>query len=159
VLAFNDLRAARRAEGLRGVLRLLRDPSSGILGQGFRFGLSGGIVALVYLSSTTALAELAELPFQAALAVGFLLAVSVHFTLQRKFVWVHEGEFALSLRHQVGRYLIVAGAQYGLTAASTLLLPRALGLPTEVVYLATVAAILVLNFLVFRHGIFHATLA
>ena len=81
---------------------------------------------------------------------------SVHFTLQRLFVWTHHEEFALPLSHQIGRYLFVAAAQYGVTAASTALLPSALGLPTEVVYLATVAVLLVVNFLVFRNAIFHA---
>jgi putative flippase GtrA len=53
--------------------------------------------------------------------------------------------------------LVVAAAQYGLTAASTLLLPHAIGISTEIVYLVTVAAIITVNFVVFRHGIFHAT--
>ena len=46
--------------------------------------------------------------------------------------------------------------QYGVTAASTGLLPSALGVSAEIVYLATVAVVLSSNFLVFRHGIFHA---
>jgi hypothetical protein len=46
--------------------------------------------------------------------------------------------------------------QYGVTAASTGLLPSALGIPAEIVYLATVAVVLSSNFLVFRHGIFHS---
>jgi putative flippase GtrA len=113
-------------------------------------------VALVYLTTTTVLAEVFGMPFQAALAIGFAVGLIVHFTLQRLFVWTHHEEFALPLHHQVGRYLAVAGAQYGLTAASTSLLPSALNVPTEVVYLATVAVVLSTNFLVFRHGIFHA---
>lgn len=157
MLGLSDIRAARRAEGILGVVRLLSTPDSGILGQGLRFGLAGGVVAAVYLASTTVLAEVVGLPFQVALVLGFALAVSVHFTLQRKFVWVHEGEFALPLGHQAGRYLVVAAAQYGLTAASTLLLPHAIGISTEIVYLVTVAAIITVNFVVFRHGIFHAT--
>jgi choline kinase/putative flippase GtrA len=157
LLGLSDMRAARRAEGIRGALRLLNKPDPGILGQGLRFGLAGGIVAAVYLASTTVLAEVVGLPFQVALVLGFAFAISVHFTLQRKFVWVHDGEFALPLRQQAGRYLVVAAAQYGLTAASTLVLPHALGLPTEIVYLATVAGIIAVNFVVFRHGIFHAS--
>jgi putative flippase GtrA len=134
----------------------LRSPDSGLIGQGVRFGIAGGTVALVYLTTTTILADVVGMPFQAALAIGFCVGLIVHFTLQRKFVWVHNEDFALPLRHQVGRYLVVAAIQYGLTAASTSLLPPILGVPTEVVYLATVAVIVSLNFLVFRHGIFHA---
>lgn len=121
-----------------------------------RFALSGGTVALVYLGITTMLAEVVGLPFQEALAIGFCFAIVVHFTLQRLFVWTHHEEFALPLRHQLGRYLLSAGVQYGVTAASTGLLPSALGVSAEMVYLATVAAMLGSNFLVFRYGIFHA---
>lgn len=136
-------------------MRRLRSPESGLLGQGLRFALSGGTVALVYLATTTVLAEYAGLPFQAALAIGFCVGLVVHFTLQRLFVWADHAEFALALHHQIARYLVAAGVQYAVTAASTALLPSALGASTELVYLATVAVVLSTNFLVFRHGIFH----
>jgi putative flippase GtrA len=139
----------------RDILRALRGHESGLLGQGARFAIAGGSVMVVYLSTTTALADLAGLPFQLALVIGFCVGLMVHFTLQRTFVWVHAEDFALPLRHQAARYLTVAGIQYGLTAASTAVLPRALGLPTEIVYLATVAVITATNFVVFRNGIFH----
>ena len=71
------------------------------------------------------------------------------------FVWTHHEEFALPVHHQAARYLLVAAAQYGITALSTAVLPSLLGLSTEVVYLLTVALITFTNFLVFRHGIFH----
>ncbi|HEX3433939.1 MAG TPA: GtrA family protein [Solirubrobacteraceae bacterium] len=137
-------------------MRRLRSPESGLLGQGLRFALSGGTVALVYLATTTILAEAVGVAFQVALAIGFSFGLIVHFTLQRMFVWAHHEEFALPLRHQIVRYLVVALAQYGVTAASTALLPTLLGVPAEAVYLATVGIVLATNFLVFRHGIFHA---
>lgn len=116
-------------------------------------------MAAVYLGTTTVLASVVGLPFQLALAIGFCTALVVHFTLQRLFVWAHHEEYALALHRQVARYLLVASAQYGLTAASTALLPSALGLPVEVVYLATVVLLLSASFLVFRHGVFHAKTA
>jgi putative flippase GtrA len=137
-------------------VRALREPDPGVLRQGLRFALAGGTVAVVYLTTTTVLAEVLGVAFQAALAIGFCLAVMVHYTLQRLFVWTHHDEFALRLHHQVGRYLTIAAAQYGLTAASTSLLPSALNVSTEIVYLATAAVFVGTNFLVFRHGIFHA---
>lgn len=140
----------------RALASTLRSPDSGLAGQGTRFAIAGGTVALVYLLTTTVLAEIVGTPFQLALAIGFCVGLFVHFTLQRTFVWVHHEEFALPLRHQIGRYLVAAAVQYGVTAASTDLLPGALGVPTEIVYLATVAVVLSTNFLVFRHGIFHA---
>jgi putative flippase GtrA len=129
----------------------------GLLGQGLRYVMTGATVLLVYLLSTLVLSDVVGLPFQVALAIGFCLALALHFTLQRMFVWAqHDGEYALPFRHQVRRYLLVAGAQYGITAASVALLPAALGLPTEVVYVATVLLTASANFLLFRHSVFHA---
>jgi putative flippase GtrA len=120
-----------------------------------RFTVSGGVVTIVYLGTTMLLSAVVGVPFQVALAVGFSSALAVHFTLQRMFVWASSGEYALPLRRQAARYLAVALTQYGVTAASTAVLPGALGIPAEAVYLATVALLLGVNFLVFRHGIFH----
>jgi len=154
-----EIGTPRRSASLRRLARALRAPDPGILGQGIRFALAGGTVALVYLTTTTVLAEVFGVPFQAALAIGFSVGLLVHFTLQRLFVWTHHEEFALPLRHQVGRYLMVSAAQYGVTAASVALLPAALGVSAEAVYLATVAVLVSANFLVFRYGIFHARAA
>jgi putative flippase GtrA len=144
---------------VRELIRTIRSPEAGLIGQGFRFVLAGGTVAGVYLLTTLTLADLVGLPFQVSLAIGFGVALLVHFSLQRLFVWTHHEEFALPLHHQAGRYLLVAGSQYGLTVASTSLLPSLLGVPVEIVYVMTVAALTCTNFLVFRHGIFHATSA
>ena len=137
-------------------MHLLRAPDPGVTRQGLRFALAGGSVTIIYLATTVALASIARLPFQGALAIGFCTGIAAHFTLQRRFVWTHKDEFALSLGNQTGRYMAVVAAQYGVTAASTLLLPPALGAPTEVVYLITLVVVVCMNFLVFRHLIFHA---
>jgi putative flippase GtrA len=132
-----------------------RSADSGILGQGVRYALAGGLVTIIYVLSTILLANVVGLPFQLALPIGYCLGLVTHFTLQRHFVWIHDQQFALPLHHQAGRYLLVAGVQYGVTAASTGLLPSFLDLPTVVVYLGTVAAVISTNFLIFRHRIFH----
>ena len=153
-------RVPSRVDRARRLLyQTLRTPNSGLLGQGVRFALAGGVVTIVYVGATTLLAEVVGLPFQVALALGFGVALTVHFTLQRLFVWTHHEEFALPLHHQAGRYLAVSAVQYGVTAASTALLPSALGVSTEIVYLATVAVVVSTNFLVFRNAIFHAETA
>jgi len=95
-------------------------------------------------------------PFQLALAIGFASGLLLHFTLQRVFVWTHHEEFALGLRNQVGRYLTMAAAQYGVTAVSTAVLPGLLGVSTEVVYLATMVVVTTAGFLLMRFVIFHA---
>jgi putative flippase GtrA len=148
-----------RAEGepwrraLARNLRLLR--TDAILAQGVRFVISGVVVSIVYITVTTVLSEVAHLRFQIALAIGWTAAVSVHFTLQRTFVWKREQQFALPFARQVRRYLLVAGSQLAVTTATTTFLPSALGVPAEAIYLATVSLLTLFNFVVFRHGVFH----
>jgi putative flippase GtrA/molybdopterin-guanine dinucleotide biosynthesis protein A len=149
-----DLPAHQQVARLRQIMHGLRT-RSGLLGQGTRYALAGCVVALVYLLTTTALATLVQLPFELALAIGFCAGIVVHFTLQRKFVWTDRGDFALPLRRQTARYVAAAGTQYALTAGGTALLPAALGLPVEAVYLAIVAVLISTNFLVFRNVVFH----
>jgi putative flippase GtrA len=122
--------------------------------QGLRFLISGGFVALVYTGITSVLAEVIGIRFQVAIAIGFTIGLATHFTLQRVFVWAHADGFALPLGHQLARYLALAATQYGLTALSIATLPSALGVSTEIVYLATVAVISVANFALFRLHVF-----
>jgi putative flippase GtrA len=127
-----------------------------LLGQGARYAICGATVSAIYIAITTVLSQASHLRFQLALVIGWCAAVSVHFTLQRTFVWSREEEFALPFGHQVGRYLVVAVSQLGLSATTTALLPGVLGVSAEVVYLATAAVVTLCNFLVFRFGVFHA---
>jgi putative flippase GtrA len=135
--------------------RHLRSPDSGVVGQGVRFLLAGGVVVVVYVSTTIVLADVIGVHFQIALALGFLVAMAVQFTLYRGFVWRHP-EYALPMHHQAGRYVTAAAAGYGFSAACTSVLPSALGVPTEAVYVATVVALPIINFLILRFVIFHA---
>jgi putative flippase GtrA len=144
-----------RRQRVTAAVRYFRSPDSGLPGQGVRFVIAGGAVAVFYLALTTTLADGFEVPFQIALAVGYCSAVAVHFTLQRYFVWVHRRGFALLARQQAGRYLLVSGLQYGLTAAVTSLVPKEFGFPVTPVFLVTAVMITVLNFLFFRARVFH----
>lgn len=130
-----------------------------LAGQGLRFLISGGFVALVYTGTTSLLAEVLGVPFQVAIPIGFTIGLATHFTLQRVFVWTHAEGFALPLGHQLARYLALAAVQYGLTALSTAVLPTALGVATEIVYLATVAVISLSNFALFRLHVFRAAVS
>jgi putative flippase GtrA len=112
-----------------------------------RFGVTWGVVALLYLAPKMVLAEVARLPFQLALAIRFATAVATHFTLQRLFVWEHDERFALLFHHQVRRYLTVTMVQYATTAAAT------------AVYVATAVAVAPSNFIAFRASVFHPTVA
>jgi putative flippase GtrA len=138
----------------------LRSPeSAGAAGQGLRYAVVGCVVAFVYLATTTLAAELLGLAFELALALGFATATAVHFTLQRTFVWVHHGEFAVGALRQLGRYMLLIACQYGLTVVSTSTLPGAIGVPVIAVYYATVLTLSTVNFIVFRSHVFHPTVA
>jgi putative flippase GtrA len=139
-------RALHRLTGARSVL----------LGEGFRFGLVGLLVAGVYMATTTALANLIGIEFQVALAIGFSAAIVVHFTLQRMFVWAHRDTYALGLRAQFGRYAVMSGAQYGTAVLATSFLPSALHVSTTLVYIGWTLCGSVFSFLVLGRGIFHA---
>lgn len=136
-------------------VRDIRSPRWGVYGQGVRFALSGGIVALVYVTVTTVLNEVFALPFELALAIGYVVSASTHYTLQRLFVWRHDEQFALGAPRQLVRYLCVSGSQYGLTALLTARLPSLLGVPVEVVYIPTMLTLAVINFVIFRTKVFH----
>jgi putative flippase GtrA len=151
-------KAGRRGRGqvVLDFLRDIRSPRWGVYGQGFRFALSGGFVALVYATATTVLHEVFALPFELALAIGYVLSAIVHYTLQRVFVWRHSERFALRADRQLIRYLCVSGSQYGLTALATARLPALLGVSVEFIYLPTMLTLAVVNFVIFRTRVFHA---
>jgi putative flippase GtrA len=137
-------------------VRHLASHESGRLGQGVRFAIAGGVVTVVYVATTTLLAQVFGVAFQVALVVGYTLGLCVHFTLQRVFVWVHHEEFVLSVHQQAGRYLLLAALQYATTAAAVAVLPTPLGLSSQVVYLGAVVVVTAANFLIFGSRVFHA---
>jgi putative flippase GtrA len=141
---------------LRYLVGLLRSPDSGLPGLTGRFALAGGFGAIVYVLITTLMADVVGLPFQVALGLGFCTALCINFLSQRRFVWAKPEPYVLPIHRQAGRYVFMACMQYGVIAGVTLLLPRALGLPTEVVYLAMVGLLGLINFLILRRGIFHS---
>ncbi len=145
-----------RLQLARAFIRDIRSPEWGVFGQLFRFALSGSLVAVLYVSVTTVLHDAFGMPFQIALAIGFLSGLALHFTLQRVFVWKHYDNFALAVHHQALRYLSLCASQYGVTALATAELPSLVGLPVEVVYLLTMFSIAAFNFLFFRGRIFHS---
>ncbi len=148
------VRTPFRADGVRGMARVLLAPDSGLLGEGVRFVLAGSLGLVVYLLVTTLLAAVLGLPFQVALVVGFCAALSVNFVSQRQFVWAKQ-EYMLPTRRQTRRYLLAASVQYGVTVLGTSLLPSALEVSTEAVYVSIVLLLAFTNFAVLRYGVFH----
>jgi putative flippase GtrA len=119
--------------------------------------LAGVVVYLVYVLVTTALSGILGIPIQIALIGGYAACVLTHFTLQRLFVWVDTAPFELRIREQIGRYALVVALQYAATAVATSLLPGALNVPALAVSLAVPLASAVVNFLIFRNGVFHTS--
>jgi putative flippase GtrA len=138
------------------LLERIRSPDLGFAGQGLRFAFAGVLVACVNVAVTITLHDAFSVPFQIAFAIGSVVSVALHFTLQRVFVWRHHESFALRLHHQALRYLLLGVTQYGVTALATSELPGLLGLPVELVYIPTMLTVAAINFLIFRARIFHA---
>jgi putative flippase GtrA len=149
-----------RPSGLRGrivgAIRWIRRPELGLLGQGIRYAMVGATVALISLTGTLVLAEAVGLPYEAAFAISYAVAIVTHFTLQRLFVWVHHEGFALPIHHQLVRYLPLTLTNYAIVAVAIAVLPHALGIRTPIVYVGATVVITVASFLLLRHGIFHA---
>jgi putative flippase GtrA len=120
-----------------------------------RYAVAGAVVALVYVGGTLLLSGPVGLPIQAAIPIAYVVAVALHFVLQRTFVFRHDGDFALSVHEQVVRYVLIAATQYPATAALTALLPELTGVSDQVAYLITVALISLTFFFVLRGGVFH----
>jgi putative flippase GtrA len=95
------------------------------------------------------------LEIQAAIPIAYLLAVSLHFTLQRYFVFHDAGAFALAVHHQVGRYVVIGLAQYGGTAAMTALLPALFGIPSLSAYFIAAIGFALTTFFLLRSHVFH----
>jgi putative flippase GtrA len=126
-------------------------------GPTIRYGVAGLTVALVYLGVPLVLNGALGMAIQITIPIAYVLAVSLHFTLQRHFVFRHVAKFALSGREQAARYVALGALQYPTTAVSTALLPGLLGLSPRATFVCTSLAISVIVFLVLRGQVFHPT--
>jgi len=130
---------------------LRRLPSAAVISK---FLLTGAVVGGTHLGLVT-VAVLLGVPIQIALAASFIIALLMHFTLNRQWVFAAESGYALHFTRQGLRYVVVAAVSYAGTATSVALLPSLLGLPElAVFFLATCAmasvSFVALNFWVFR---------
>lgn len=120
-----------------------------------RYAIGGTLATAIYMGLTLFASGPLGVPIQVAIPISYALALVVHFTLQRRFVFPEDEGYALATHHQAGRYLASAGVQYVLTALSTHFLPEITGLDEQVVYVLTVMTLACLNFLFFRTFVFH----
>jgi putative flippase GtrA len=124
--------------------------------QVIRFVLSGGTVALVYLGLGLLLSGPLGVPIQIAIPVSYVVSVLFNYSMQRWFVFAHSDDFALSRGAQFLRYVQIGAIQYAFTAAATAVLPDALGVDEQVVYVATALIAAAITFVVLRFVVFHA---
>jgi putative flippase GtrA len=127
-----------------------------VVGSTARYAIAGVIVALVYLALPLILNGMLGAPIEAVIPLAYLAALTLHFNLQRHFVFRHVDVFALEHRQQVARYAALAAVQYPLTAILTAVLPGALDMSQRAAYVATVVTISLASFfLVLRRRVFH----
>ena len=139
---------------MRSLRALLRHDLTGPL---IRYGVAGGCVAVVYLSVPLLLHDAVGLPIEVAIPIAYALALTLHFNLQRRFVFRHLDEFALTTRQQIGRYAMIAAVQYPTTALATALLPSLLHISSDAAFLIIAVTISVAAFLLLRAHVFHPT--
>jgi putative flippase GtrA len=124
------------------------------LAQAARFGVSGGVVALVNAGTMTVLVAIAGVPAQLALLISYVLGLAIHFTLNRQWVFSAVTRDHLRLSAQGVRYVTSAASIYVFTAVALAVLPHALGIRVLAVYYLTVVVLAVANFLVLRRWVF-----
>jgi putative flippase GtrA len=125
-----------------------------LAGHALRYGLVGATIGLLYVGLTLALSGPVGLPIQVAIVIALTVALTSHFLLQRNFVFRH-AMFALSVRGQLRRYLVVGSLQYAVAVAATSALPALLGLSEQVAYIAITAVSSIATFLFLRWRVFH----
>ena len=138
--------------GMQSVRALLRYPLAGPL---VRYGAAGATVAVVYLAVPLVLNGVIGVPIEVAILLAYVLAVTLHFNLQRHFVFRHVDEFALSARQQIGRYLVIGAIQYPTTALATAFLPGLLGVSQRVIFVLVTLVMSVTFFVLLRGHVFH----
>jgi putative flippase GtrA len=119
-----------------------------------RFAFTGGLVALVSFASMTVQLELVHDPAQLALVITYVLATSLHFALNRQWVWHGEGSYTLHVSAQGRRYLSVLAVNYGINALSIAYLPGLLDVPELAVYFVVTILLAIASYVIFRRWVF-----
>jgi putative flippase GtrA len=119
-----------------------------------RFLATGALVGGAHPGLVT-LAVLVGVPIQVALAVSFAIALVMHFTINRQ--WVFAPGSGLHFSRQGLRYVVVAAVSYTGTATSVAFLPGLLGLPELAVFFMAAAAMACVSFVGLNFCVFRAT--
>lgn len=123
--------------------------------QPLRYALVGGLTAVTYFALTLLFAGPLQLPIQVAMICGYTIALAAHFSGQRLFVFRTAEGFALATHHQARRYLLIGGAQIGLSLLITTFVPGLIGVDERIVYGVATVALAAASFLMLRFHVFH----
>ena len=118
-----------------------------------RFVLTGGSVALIHLSLVSAMVLLG-IDIQLALILSYLVSLTIHFTLNRQWVFANDQGYAFRLSLQGLRYLCTAALSYAVTAAAIAFLPGVLGLPELAVFFLVTGAMACVTFVILQLWVF-----
>lgn len=135
---------------LGGLVRRL--PRSRLISK---FALIGVVVGLTHLGLVTTMVVVG-VPIQGALALAYIVALCLHFTLNRQWVFVAENGYAFRLSMQGLRYLFTAASCYAVTAVAVALFPSVVGLPELVVFFLASGGIACVSFVVLHLWVFRA---
>jgi putative flippase GtrA len=120
-----------------------------------KFALTGLIVGATHLGLVT-LMVLGGVPIQAALAISFVIALTMHFTLNRQWVFTHDAGYALRLSRQGLRYLLTAGLSYAGTSIAVAVLPDLLGIPELAAFFLAAGVMACVTFTMLHLWVFQA---
>jgi putative flippase GtrA len=119
-----------------------------------RFALSAVTVQVVYAALMAVFLLGLDLPRQAALAIGYSIALVLHFTLNRQFVFAPADGYTQGLTSHGSRYLASAVLVYAITAFGLALVPGALGIAPFIAWLLLATTIGALNFVLLGRFVF-----
>jgi putative flippase GtrA len=143
----STLRSSRSAFAAR-----LRHP---LTAQMSRYAIAGAITAVVGTVTVFLLTGPGGVAIQPAILLSYPLTLTVHFSLQRRFVFADRDIYTLRMSTQLRRYLILIAAQYGCIAGGTALLVHVAGLGDRPAYLIAIGTTPVILFAALRLGVFH----
>jgi putative flippase GtrA len=141
----------RQDSSIRATL-LRHAPPFGVI---LRFLVTGGSVAALHLALVSAMVLLG-VHIQLALIASYLVSLTVHFTLNRQWVFASGEGYAFHLTLQGVRYLCTAAISYGGSATGVAVLPGLLGIPQLAAFFLATGAMTCITFVVLHLWVFRA---
>jgi putative flippase GtrA len=120
-----------------------------------RFLATGGIVAVIHLGLVSAMV-LFGVHIQVALIASYLVSLTIHFTLNRQWVFASDHGYAFHFTLQGMRYLATAILSYACTATALAVVPDALGLADLAVFFLATGAMAIVSFVLLRTWVFRS---